>query len=207
MRQTDETVKRRELLSPKDFGAALGVSRQAVMEAIGNGRLEGSVTKDHRGRWKIDLVSGRDAWKESADPAKRPRPGARKPTGRPPTPDATPELPGIAPPVSLDEEEVSHARASTARVLVDTEKRRLELEQLKGNLIDRAEAQREQMLLARLVRDRLQAIPDRIAAQLAALSSPAQCHELLTREIADALDALARDRDALPELADEDAAA
>jgi hypothetical protein len=185
-----------EVLSPRAFGAALGVTRQAVQWAIKTGRLKDAVGKDERtGYWRIDLEKGRDEWEAWTNPDNRPK-GRKKPSGRPPVAaSATPSLFETAEDKDRKKELVTHARASTERVQLDAELKRFELETLRGNLVDRREVQKEAFRLARLVRDRLQAVPDRLAASLAALDKPAQVHEVLASEIAQALQALDRRED------------
>lgn len=187
-----KTAAPSQLLSPRAFGAALGVKRQAVQQAIQAGRLREAVTRDERtGFWRIDLEKGRAEWEAWADPAKRPK--GRKPAGRPA--QASRGTPSLFERETPDDrarkrELVTHARASTERTMLDAELKRIELEQLRGNLVDRREVQKEGFRLARLVRDRLQAIPDRVAASVAAMDKPAQVHEVLAAEIAKALESL-----------------
>lgn len=177
-------------LSPRAFGAALGVSRQAVQQAIASGRLRDSLGKDERTGWtRIDLEQGRREWRAWTDPDKS-RNG-KKPAGRPAAASkGTPSL--FAEEREHKREQITHARASAERVSLDAELKRLELETLRGNLVDRREVQKEAFKLARILRERLQAIPDRIAAKLAALEKPALVHELLAGEIALALESLER---------------
>lgn len=181
-----------QLLSPRAFGAAVGVTRQAVQEAIRTGRLKESLSKDERtGYHRIELARGRSEWEAWADPGKRPK--GRKPPGRPPK--ATKGTPSMFDTQNERErkvEQLSHARASAERVQVDAELKRLELDERRGHLVDKRDVQREAYRLARALRDRLQAIPDRIAATLAALDKPGQVHEALAAEIAEALAGLDR---------------
>lgn len=174
-------------LSPRAFGEALGVSRQAVQQAITSGRLKDSLGKDERTGWtRIDLEKGRREWRAWTDPDKS-RNG--KPAGRPTAASkGTPSL--FAEEREHKREQITHARASAERVALDAELKRLELDTLRGNLVDRREVQKEAFKLARILRERLQAIPDRVAAKVAALEKPALVHELLAGEIALALQSL-----------------
>jgi hypothetical protein len=178
-----------ELLTPRAFGQALGVSRQAVQKAIKAGRLQASVRRDERtGRNLIELHAGRAEWEAWTDPTKR-HEHARG--GRPV--EAEKGTPSMFDPAETARAAVVRTNLATTRteqVQLDVELRRLELEQRRGNLVDRGEVQREAFRLARLVRDRLQAIPDRSSASLAALDNPGQVHQLLLEEITRALEAL-----------------
>lgn len=181
-----------QLLSPRAFGEAVGVTRQAVQKAIRSGRLKDSLSKDeHTGHHRIELDRGRSEWEAWADPSMRPK--GRKPPGRPPKASkATPSMFETENDRERKVEQLSHARASAERVALDAELKRLELDTLRGHLVDKRDVQREAFRLARALRDRLQAIPDRLAATLAALDKPAQVHETLAAEIAQALEALDR---------------
>lgn len=189
-------AQKKELLSPRRFGLALGVTRQAVQEALRTGRITAkSATKDDRGHWSINLEVGRAEWEAWTDPSMR---RETKPRGRESAAvHVTPSL-FEAEDRERKTQQVSHARASAERVAIDAELKRWELEQLRGNLVDRREAQREAFRIGRLVRDRLQAIPDRIAASLAALDKPAAVHERLAAEIAQALEALVSEQKVAP---------
>lgn len=179
-----------QLLSPRAFGEAVGVTRQAVQKAIRTGRLKAALSKDERtGHHLIELERGRSEWEAWADPSKRPK--GRKPPGRPSKASkGTPSM--FETPVDRERkvEQLSHARASAIRVGLEAELKQLELDQLRGYLIDKREVQREAFRLGRELRDRLQAIPDRLSTRLAALDKPAQIHETLAAEIAQALQLL-----------------
>lgn len=178
----------RELLSLRAFGAALGVSRQAVQQALKAGRLTpAAAERDDRGEWKVDLEKGRAEWEAWTDPSKR----RGKSQGRPPSSTKnTPSMFESGATAEQAQQRMTHALASTRRVDLDAQLKELELEQLRGNLVDKREIQREAFRLGRLLRDRLQSIPDRVSAQAAALDKAAQVHELLSGEIARALEAL-----------------
>lgn len=182
-----------QLLSTRAFGEALGVSKQAVLKAIKTGRLSASLSKDeHTGFRRIDLVAGKNEWEAWTTPYMRAK---RKAAGRPSNAEkVTPSLFDSESDRTNERErkveQLTHARASAERVALDAELKRIELDQLRGNIVDKREVQREAFRLARALRDRLQAIPDRIAATLAALDKPAQVHETLSSEIANALQSL-----------------
>lgn len=172
-------------LSPKAYAARRSVTRQAVMRAIVAGRIRESVTKTDAGHWRIEPEAADREWTAWTDPAKVP---AEKAGGRPPQ---TPSL------FDADQRQdsISHARASAARIRVDTELRQLELDARRGNLIDRAAVTRAAFQMARDLRERLGAIPDRIAAELHAAKTIHDVHRLLAAEIAHALEAFGRSRE------------
>lgn len=190
-----QTAPLRELLSPRAFGLTLSpkVSRQAVQQAIAAGRLAKSSSQDDRGNWKIDAAAGRDEWEAWTDPAKRRK---EKPPGRPGPVEKTPNLFEAQ---QAEQTRVEHeqriplARARTSLVSTENELRLLELQQRRGELVERAEVDRQALTLARSVRDRLLSIPDGAAAALAAMTSPGQVHERLMRELESALEELTRE--------------
>ena len=59
----------------------------------------------------------------------------------------------------------------------------LQLRQQRGQLVDAEEVRASAFQEARRARDRLMAIPARLASQLASCSDPRQCHLLLAEEI------------------------
>lgn len=173
-------------LSPKAFGEQRrpAVTRQAVMRAIADGRLsKKSLARTDAGHWRIEPEAGNREWDAWTDPAKT-RAGQTA-GGRPP---ATPSLFDA----QAREEQISHARASAKRISVDTELRQLELEERRGELVPRSAVVRVFYEVARDLRERLLAIPDRVAAPCQAAPSIASAHELLTQEITHALEGLAR---------------
>jgi len=187
-----------ELLSPRAFGLALGVTRQAVMKAIVAGRLRASLSRCERtGRHLVDLELGRQEWRDWTDPAKQKDRAEPARGGRPKKGAAA--TPSMFDPDSVKAQAVRTTLATTRteQVALDVELKRLELAQRQGALVDRREVQREAFRLARAVRDRLQAIPDRIAANLAALEKPGQVHQALAEEIARALETLGREEEGL----------
>lgn len=185
-------------LSPANFGKTLDppVSRQAVQKAIAAGRLKGSLTQTDRGWWRIDPELGATEWAEWTDHAKA-EAGKGKAGGRPPGAPRTGELfPTPEERAAAVAAKVTHAEASTDRIQVDAELKRLDLEERRGRLVDRHQTQREAFQIARVVRDRILQIPDRIAAELAAAKEPSDVHRRLLEELLASLEALA-DPDAM----------
>lgn len=75
--------------------------------------------------------------------------------------------------------EASQARKESA--LADL--REIELQERRGNLIGRADVEEQAFKAARIVREGMLAIPDRLAHLLAAESDPAKIHAAMTEEI------------------------
>lgn len=170
------------LLSPRDYAKRRGVTRQAVMRAIATGRLSSSCTKTDAGHWRIDPMKADREWERMTDQAKS---RATKAGGRP-------AQTGHLFAEERQRSAVSHARASADRIQVDTDLKRLDLEERRGRLIDRDAVTRAAFTVARECRAAILAIPDAIAADVHAARSIPEVHHLLMRELAAALETLSR---------------
>jgi len=87
------------------------------------------------------------------------------------------------------EKMVSDARRSGA----DAERAVLELAVRRGELVDLGAVRKAWFDIGRAIRDRMQAIPERVGAQLAVEADPARVRTFLASEIASALEALVGD--------------
>jgi hypothetical protein len=165
--------------SLRAFAASVGVTHPAVIKAIRSGRLLASIAKDAKGHPRIvDVALALSEWKVGAT---KPQPSAVN--GR--------ELRGPKP-VTLTEAQL---RVAAQREI----KLKLENDRTEGHIIDAGQARREAFTAARIVRDGLLNIPDRIAAQVASETDRGRVYRLLEDEIRNALVGLA-------ELLDEDPA-
>lgn len=88
------------------------------------------------------------------------------------------QIPGL----DVSRERKEHYQAEIARLAALKER---------GELVSAAEVQKTAFALGRMIRDSLQVIPDRVAAQLAATKDAREVHLLLSDEIAVALRGLA----------------
>ena len=148
--------------SNRALARALGVSETAVRKAEKAGRIRCAAD----GNWDVDRV--RAAWGANADAAQQ-RPGHR---GLRPVPEAVVG----AVQQTLQEQGLPAAptggmtflQARTANEVLKAQERRLRLQQLKGELVDRARAIGLVFRLARDERDAWSGWPARIAAVMAA---------------------------------------
>ena len=149
-----------------------GTSHVAVLKAIESGRLTEPAVRKVDGRWHIDATLADQQWAGNTDPR-----GALPP---PPSPIDTrqPHPAGGGP---------SLAEAKRARAVWQAERERIELQQLKGELISTAEVKAEAFNVARVVRDNMLAIPDRVIPTLASMSDLRAMHQYLTEEIRTAI--------------------
>jgi len=159
------------------------------MHAIRDGRLtDASLSRTDRGYWKIDPAAADVEWEEHSDPNKR---RDEKPSGRPGRATSTPPL--FEEQRDLLANRVTHAQASARKVDLDADLKALQLQRERGELIDVAAVRSEAFRGARVVRDSIMAIPDRIAAELAAESAPQKVHGRLVEELAAACETLSED--------------
>jgi hypothetical protein len=149
-----------------------GTSHVAVLKAIESGRLTEPAVRKVDGRWHIDATLADQQWAGNTDPR-----GALSP---PPAPIDTrqPHPAGGGP---------SLAEAKRARAVWQAERERIELQQLKGELVSTAEVKAEAFNVARVVRDNMLAIPDRVIPTLASMSDLRAMHQYLTEEIRTAI--------------------
>jgi hypothetical protein len=167
-----------EGLSERQYAARVGLSRGAIQKAKAAGRLvlhaDGS----------IDAEASDARRAETTDPSK-----TRKPPqlSRKPVPEAavsavgeTLKEQGLAAPATNGG--TTFLQAKTANEVLKAQERRIRLQKLKGELIDRARALALVFRLARQERDVWVNWPARVAALMAADLS-ASCSEALGQEI------------------------
>lgn len=175
--------------SNRALARALGVSETAVRKAEKAGRIR----RTSDGSWDVERVKA--AWGANTDVAQQraPSPGLR------PVPEAAV---GAVRETLRDHGEsvpaggMTFLQARTANEVLKAQERRLRLQQLKGELVDRARAVSLVFRLARDERDAWSGWPARIAAVLAA-ELGCDIHHLQTaldRHVREHLDQLAEPR-------------
>ena len=193
-------------MSERDYAARAGLSRGAIQKAKAAGRLvlhpDGSIDPD-----------ASDARRAAAtDPSKQR--GARSPEGSPdlsstaargqpklkPVPNAalsavgdTLRENGLPPPTTGG---ATFLQAKTANEVLKSQERRLKLQKMKGELVDRARAEALVFRLARETRDAWVNWPARAAALIAAELGldPAMMQKVLEAHVRAHLDELAEGR-------------
>lgn len=159
-------------LSTIEFGEKVGVSKQRVLEAIESGVLAASVTKTPHGagfRYRIDEGAGLKEWAANIDPSKQ-RDQAKA--------AATKELQG---------ENNNYKKAAAARMFYNAKLAELEFQEKAGKLISADRVKADAFKIARRVRDTLMGVPERVAAEVAAMDEPRAISIYLKEQIADAL--------------------
>ena len=194
----DRTASNREL------ARQLGVSETAVRRAEKAGRIR----READGSW--DSAKVKAAWSDNTDQAQQ-RPGQRQRGGRPrraalkPVPEAA--LGAVRdtlrehgePIVASPGQAMTFMQARTANEVLKAQERRIRLQQMKGELVDRAKAVAQVFRLARDERDAWVNWPARVAAMMAAdLEVDAhKLHTVLERHVRDHLAELAELRPSL----------
>jgi hypothetical protein len=190
--------------SNRQLARQLGVSETAVRRAERAGRIK----READGSW--DAARVKAAWSNNTDHAQQ-RPGPRQRTGRSrraalkPVPEAAlgavrdtlrehgePIAPGPG-------QAMTFMQARTANEVLKAQERRLRLQQMKGELVDRAKAVSQVFRLARNERDAWVNWPARVAAMIAAeLEVDAhKLHTVLERHVREHLAELAEVRPSL----------
>lgn len=165
----------RTYISLRAFAEIVGVSNTAISKAIESGRLVKSVKFGPNGeKLGIDPVAGQEEW-ELSNPAR-----ASKKTAAENGPDKP--LPSGP----------SFAQARAVRETYQARIAKIIYEEKIGKLVDASAVKLKAFETARTVRDFILNIPNRISAELAAETDPVKIHALLTKELNESLDELAR---------------
>jgi hypothetical protein len=186
--------------SNRELARQLGVSETAVRRAEKAGRIK----REPDGWW--DPVSVKAAWADNTDqaqqrPARSGTPAAKRRTLKP-VPEAA--LGAVRdtlreqgePVVAGPGQAMTFMQARTANEVLKAQERRLRLQQMKGELVDRAKAVAQVFRLAREERDAWVNWPARVAAMIGAELEvdPHQLHTVLERQVREHLNELAEVR-------------
>lgn len=179
-----------ELMRVRAYARARNVSAPTIVAAIREGKIT-PATVDHVGPL-IDPLKADESWFKKRGGKKR---GAMELVGIPRDPeDMTPEEAAKNPVTTSDGTVVpTFFQSKTLKEHFAAKRAELEFEKASGKLIDADEAKSTMFRLARKARDRILAIPDRIAAIVAAEVEPAKVHSILARELAEVAREIAAD--------------
>jgi hypothetical protein len=189
------------MTSNRELARQLGVSETAVRRAEKAGRIR----READGAW--DPAQVKAAWSDNTDQAQqRPKPGARERSGTRARMKPVPEAAVGAVRDTLREHgepitagAMTFIQARTANEVLKAQERRVRLQRMKGELVDRAKAVAQVFRLARDERDAWVNWPARAAALMAAeLEVDAhKLHTVLERQVRDHLGELAEVRPGL----------
>lgn len=164
------------IVSAAEYAKLRGISKAAVSQAIADGKLPTSAVKKGRG-YEIDVDQADREWRENTNPVMG-APTHAKPKGH-----------------SVDDENKpvgteTLAASKAKREAFLAELARLEYELKAGQLVPVEDVKKEAFKMARIVRDSILNIPDRLAAELAAETNQFNVHRRLTEELRKALEEL-----------------
>lgn len=168
-----------DLLSANAYAKRRGVTHAAVLKAITEERLKESVRKRGPG-YQIDPELADREWALNTDSG----------TGYPAHASRSPETTPGAPETGGGDLPISYAEARAQHERFKARLAQLELEQREGKLVEAEAVKREAFRVARLVRDALLNLPDRVAGELAAETNQFKVHQRLSHEIRRALEDL-----------------
>lgn len=163
-------------LSLSAYARRRGVAVNAVHKAIVEGRLSKSVKRKGQG-YQIDVELADQEWAANTDTGSG-YPAHTKNAGTPP--------PSTAP--SNDDEPITYAEARAQHERFKARLAQLELEEREGKLVEAEVVKQQAFRVARMVRDSLLNLPDRVAGELAAETNQFKVHQRLTLEIRRALE-------------------
>jgi len=166
-------------VNKNEYSRRRGVSRQAVYAAIRTGKITGAVGVDG----KIDVALADKLWASNTNPTVGHH-GHLKRTKRK-DPEQVIEA---AKKIGIDPNAVpTLIESKTIEAAYKAKLAQLEYEEKTAKLIDIDKVKKEAFRLARITRDAMIAIPDRIAAEIAGMTDPFAIHRKLTDEIRNAI--------------------
>lgn len=169
MRHTDEK------LSLRAYAKHRGCDPKTVRQALESGRIQA----EKRGNsWLIDPVAADRQWADRTHPGVR----GKKPNNTPPGAAA----PGQS---AADEpnDTAPYAKSAAREKFYKAELAKIELKIQTGELVDKAEADRNNFTAFRILRDNILNVPDRLAAILANETDRHKVHMALSNELKKAL--------------------
>lgn len=178
----------KKLVSKNEYAELRGVSRQAVYYAIRTGKIADAIQPDG----KIDAALADQLWANNTHPTSG-YSGHMSKRGQRKAPDIEAVIEvvkgaGINPdaPPPLVESKTLQA-AYQARLA------QIEYEQKSGQLVDADDVKKAAFKAARVTRDAILAIPDRVAAQFAGMTDPYTIHSTLTQELRGAIEEITKE--------------
>lgn len=159
-------MKKSKNLTLTDYAKHRGVRLQAVQDALKYGRI----TKEKDG--KLDPVKADEQWLKNTNAALA---RGQKKT-----------------PAKVVDGEPDYFKSRAMRESYEAELAKLEFEEKSGKLIDADKVRRQAFEIARITRDAVLSIPDRISAELAGITDQATIHSILTKELNNSLQEIVR---------------
>jgi hypothetical protein len=196
------------LLGVRAYARHRGCTHHAVQKAIKTGRLSAaSVGRNSKGHPAIDPAAADKEWDQNTDALQQREPAPPKPLPEsPPAPPSAPDAagqtglfgelpisPAASPPDPMAKPGgISLASAQAVRTAYQAQIAKLEYEERSGQLCKVEGVKLEAFRLARLTRERLLGISDRLSAELASESDQQIIRRRLNEELRLCLSELAR---------------
>lgn len=168
------------LLTFTQYAAHRKVSKAAVSKAVKEGRI--TVVVDPAGGRFIDPKVADEQWKANSVAGQKSAAGVN---GVAPEAPAAAEEPGKP-------KAPSYADSRAIREAYSARMAKLEFEEKMGSLVSADRARADAFKTARITRDAILSLPDKISHELAAETDPHTCHVILTKALIEALDQLVR---------------
>lgn len=163
-------------LSTIEFGKKVGVTKQRILKAIEDGVLSTSVSKSKHGdgfRYSIDEEKGLKEWADNIDPTKQ-----RDPEKAAETKELSKKGEGSA---------SNYQKAKAMKEFYNAKLAELEFQEKAGKLVSSARVKAESFKIGRRVRDSIMGVPERVAAEVAAMDEPRLISIYLKEQLAAAL--------------------
>lgn len=178
-----------ERVDKTNYARMRGVTRQAVNAAIRAGKLMGSVGDDGL----IDVELADKLWAENTHPT-RGYNGQLKRRGGKRINNSPEEVIENAKKIGIDPGNVpTLVESKTIEAAYKAKLAQIEYEEKVGTLIDAEKVKKEAFRLARVTRDAMLGIPDRVAAEIAGMTDPFAVHTKLITEIRNSIENLNAD--------------
>jgi hypothetical protein len=172
------TAANKKLISQREYARRRGVSHVAVQRAVKAGRISTV-------NGQIDPALADRQWRDNTDQSK-PRnriTGNPKQTKAPGAPSEPMEWSAGDEAFGGPSTASGYAKARAARELYQAQLAKLELDRQRGILVRADEVRLGAFNMARKARDQLIALPERLAAVIAAIQDPAEVQRILEEEI------------------------
>jgi len=173
-----------EYMTQAEYAVHCGCNRQRINKLVNNGRIPPECIKKIGRHNKINVQMADAILATSLDPAQsRNRKIGKKD-------QHTSSLKGMPEPDTLPRGKMTFEKARTLNEQYKAGLRMLELQEKQGSLVSLADVQETVAQKATEVRNKLLAIPSKVAADIIRFTNPADAQELLHSEIRQALLAL-----------------
>ncbi len=174
-------MNKKGLLTLTQYAAHRKVSKAAVSKAVKEGRIT-LVVDPATGKRSVDPITADKEWTANTVAGQKSAAGVN---GQPP--------PGEAKPADDKPKGPSYADSRAIREAYAARMSKLEYQEKMGSLMSVEKVKSDSFRMARITRDAILAIPDRISHELAATTDQHTVHVTLTKALIEALDQLVRE--------------